>query len=109
MKIGKMNERITVQKTEVQVDQYKNHVNTWTDYYSCAAYANTYTANEDGDVVTSDERSVTFEVRYCPELSEITSTGYRVLFHGEAYNITSVDMMNYQREAIHLICRKEKR
>lgn len=109
MKIGRMNERITFQKNTVQVDAYRNHTNTWTDYYSCAAYASTYTANENGEVVTSEERSIAFEVRYCPELSAVTSTDYRILFHGQIYNILSVDMMNYQKKEIRLTCRKEKR
>lgn len=109
MKIGRMNERITIQKHEVVVDKYQNHSNEWNDYFSCYTYASTYTANEDGDPVTSEERSITFEVRYCPELKDITSTEYRVLFHDEAYNILSVDMMNYQKKEIRLTCRKEKR
>ena len=101
MKIGRMN--------TVQVDAYRNHTNTWTDYYSCAAYASTYTANENGEVVTSEERSIAFEVRYCPELKNINSTNYRVVFHDEVFNILSVDMMNYQKKEIRLTCRKEKR
>ena len=109
MKIGRMNERITFQKNTVQVDTYRNHTNAWTDYYSCAAYANTYTASESGEVVISEERSITFEVRYCPELADVTSTDYRIFFHGDVYNILSVDMMNYQKKEIRLTCRKEKR
>lgn len=109
MKIGRMNERITFQKNTVRVDAYRNHTNTWTDYYSCAAYASTYTANENGEVVTSEERSIAFEVRYCPELKNINSTNYRVVFHDEVFNILSVDMMNYQKKEIRLTCRKEKR
>ena len=109
MKIGRMNERITFQKNEIVTDQYKNRVPVWSDYFSCYAYASTYTANEDGDAVTSEERNVTFQVRYCSELADVTSTGYRILFHGEAYNILSVDRMNYQKQEIRFACRKEKR
>lgn len=76
---------------------------------SCYAYASTYTANEDGDVVVSEEESITFQVRYCPELAEVTSTGYRILFHDTVYNIRSVDRMNYQKQEIRFACRKEKR
>ena len=109
MKIGRMNERITFQKNEIVTDQYKNRVPVWSDYFSCWAYASTYTAGEDGNVVISEEESITFQVRYCPELAAVTSTGYRILFHGAVYNIRSVDRMNYQKQELQFACRKEKR
>ena len=108
-RIARKNERITFQRNEVYSDKYKNRLQQWTDYFTCFAYASTYAAQEDGDVVTSEERSVTFECRWCPELDIVTSTGFRILFRGERYNILSVDPMNYQREAIRFTCRREKR
>ena len=109
MKIGRMNERITFQKNEIVTDQYKNRVPVWNDYFSCWAYASTYTTNEDGNVVISEEESITFQVRYCPELAAVTSTGYRILFHDIVYNIRSVERMNYQKQELRFACRKEKR
>ena len=106
--IARLNERITVQRNEVSTDRYGNHMSAWEDYFSCHAYASTYTKEEEEGVITSDERSVSFEVRYCSELAGITSTGYRIIFHGDIYNIASVDMMNYQRKTIRMLCRKEK-
>ena len=108
-RIARKNERITFQRNAVTVDRYKNHVQEWTDYFSCYAYAGTYQADEDEDKVTSEERSITFETRWCPELDAVTSTEYRIVFRGENYNIRSVDMMNYQRQQIRFSCRKEKR
>ena len=108
--IEKLNEKIVIQMNSVAMDQYGNRIPQWIDYFTCSAYANTYVKEEGADgTVISDERSITFEVRYCSELRNITSTGYRVLFHGEAYDIESVDMMNWQKKMIHLKCRKEKR
>lgn len=107
--IEKLNEKITIQQDAVTVDRYGNHVKAWTDIFTCRAYANTYVKEEGEGVLTTDERSITFEVRYCSELAGITSTGYRVVFHGENYNILSVDMMNWNRKMIHLKCKKEAR
>ena len=107
--IEKLNERIMIQKATVETDRYANHTSVWTDYYSCACYADTYAQEEEKRIVPTDERTIVFEVRFCSELQEITSSGYRVMFHGEAYNIESVDMMNWQRKTIKLSCRKEKR
>lgn len=108
-RITRKNVRIMFQKSEAVVDKYQNHINRWRDYFLCFAYANTYTEQESGDEVTYENRSITFETRYCPELASITSTGYRILFNSEAYNIISIDMMNYQNESIKFTCRKEKR
>ena len=108
-RIARKNVRITFQKNEVYSDKYKNRLQRWTDYFSCYAYANTYTAQEKDGVVTTEERSVTFETRWCPELEEVTSTEYRIVFEGENYDIQSVDPVNYQRRELKFACRKEKR
>ena len=108
MRISRMNERITIQRSETVVDRYQNHSNKWENYYSCYAYASTFERNETESEITTEERQITFEVRYCSELQYLTSTGYRVVFHEETYNIESVDMMNYQRRKIRLKCRREK-
>ena len=107
-RIARKNERITFQRNESYSDKYKNRIHSWTDYFTCAAYASTYAANEDGDEVIKEERSVTFETRYCPELAAVTSTGFRIVFGGVNYNILSVDMMNYQKKTLRFTCRKEK-
>ena len=107
--IAEKNERITFQKNEVEVDEYRNHTSSWNDYLTAWAYASTYIANEEGSAVTSDERRITFHVRWCSELSKVTSNGYRILFRGDVYNILSVDLMNYQKREIRFSCRKEKR
>ena len=108
-RIARRNVRITFQRNEVYSDKYKNRLQQWTDYFSCSAYANTYAAEESGDTVTTEERSVAFETRWCPELADVTSTGYRVVFGGEHYNILSIDPMNYQKKTLRFTCRREKR
>lgn len=100
MNIARMNERITFQKSTVKVDAVGNHKNVWEDYFSCFTYASTLQTAESTGEVTTEERSVTFCCRYCSELACVSATGYRILFHGEIYNIRSVDMMNYQREEL---------
>ena len=107
-RIARKNERITFQKNEVYSDKYRNRMQQWTDYFSCSAYANTFAANENGDEVITEERTVSFETRWCPELAAVTSTGWRIVFRDVNYNILSVDQMNYQRQTIRFTCRREK-
>ena len=103
--IARFNERITFQKNTTTVDRYKNHVNAWTDYYSCYSYASTYQYDrEEKQVVIRGDRTINFEVRWCSELKDLDSTHYRVLFHGTVYNIVNVDMMNFQRKTIKVRC-----
>ena len=96
MEISKLNERITIEKNAVVTDAIGNHKNTWIHYFSCYAYASTYQAEEKESEVSSEERSVTFTVRWCSEAAAVTSTGFRVRFRGEVYDIESVDLMNYR-------------
>lgn len=113
-RIARRNCRITFQRNEVYSDKYKNRLQRWTDYFTCSAYANTkgadhQSAQEDGNVVKTPEKQVSFECRWCPELDAVTSTGFRILFMGEQYNILSVDPMNYQRKTVCFSCNLEKR
>ena len=107
--IERMNERILIQVSGVSTDVYGNHNKTWTDYFRCWTYASTYNQDEKADVVTTDQRGTTFEVRFCSELKDITSDQFRVVFRGEIYDIQSVDMMNWMKKTIKLKCRKVDR
>lgn len=107
--IERLNEKIIIQQSTVTADEYENRVKDWTDYFTCWAYASTFAKDETPDVTTTDQRGITFEVRFCSELSAITSDQYRVIFHDEVYNIESVDMMNWMRKTIKLKCRKDER
>ena len=108
-RIARKSERITFQTVQTGSDEFRNRIQTWTDYFECSAYANTYEKREEGDEVISEEKSVAFECRWCPELAIVTSDHYRILFQGEKYNIVSIDPMNYQKKMIRFTCRREKR
>ena len=110
MNIALLNTRIEVQRNELSIDQYGNHKNTWEPYWSCYATVSGETPKEDteaGQIV--DDSRVDFTIRYCGMASAITSTGYRVLFRDELYDILGVNHMNYMRKAVKLLCRKVRR
>ena len=108
--IARFNERLTIQKNVVTVDEYKNHLNIWTDYFSCYTYASTFQSDrEREEAVTSEERTISFEVRYCTELQDLDSTHYRVVFHGDQYDIQTVDFMNYHKKVIRIMCKLAKK
>lgn len=112
MKISLLNERLTIQKNSVTVDSVGNHKNEWTDYFSCYTYATAsgykQGESEKAGVLTAEEGLV-FTVRHNSKTAALTTTGYRVVFRGENYNIISIDMMNYDHKSIKILCEKERR
>ena len=109
MNIARYNQRITIQQNTVDTDNYGNRIRTWSAYFECAAYASTIEASENVSETATENRTIKFFCRYCPELDAVTSTGYRVLFNGETWNITAVDPMNYQGKQIKITCTREDR
>lgn len=107
--IEKLNERITIEKSTVVTDKVGNHRNTWEEYFTCFAYASTYQAQEEEGEVAAEQKSVVFSVRWCSETRNLTSTGYRIRFREQLYNIESVDPMNYQKKILKFHCRLERR
>ena len=107
--IEKLNERITIEKSTVVTDKVGNHRNTWEEYFTCFAYASTYQAQEEEGEVTAEQKSVVFTARWCSETRGLTSTGFRIRFREQLYNIESVDPMNYQKKILKIHCRLERR
>lgn len=100
MDIARLNVRIVIQKNEVDVDKYGNHLNRWKDYFRCWATCSNQSGNE-GDEAgqTLEEDRMDFTVRYCPETAVVVSTKYRILLDGRIYNIEHVDDMAFKRRS----------
>ena len=113
MEVALLNERVMFQRNEAVVDGVGNHVNAWTDYYACSAtiggegLASSGERQEAG--MTVEDVSMTVTVRYCRKAVDIMSTGYRVLFRGEIYDIVNVDHMNFKKKSLKFTCRKVRR
>ena len=99
--IEKLNERIMIEKSTVVTDKVGNHRNTWEEYFTCFAYASTYQAQEEEGEVTAEQKSVVTR--------GLTSTGFRIRFREQLYNIESVDPMNFQKKTLKIHCRLERR
>ena len=110
MKVSLLNEKILFQKSAVVSDAIGNHKNEWEDYYSCFATIGAEGGNEKSEAgQTVDGASITFTVRCCSQLVDIVSTGFRILFRWEIYNILSVDHMNYKKKSLKFRCEKARR
>ena len=110
MKISLLNEKIMIQKTVVTSDDIGNRKNAWEDYYSCFATIGGEGGSEKAEAgQTLDGANITFTVRYYSGLVNIVSTGFRILFRGEIYNILSVDHMNWKKKSLKFRCEKARR
>ena len=109
MKIGLLNRRLTIQKLSVIEDEIGNRTNGWKDYFSCACTVSEQGGGETDEAGTKNEEDTTaFTVRYCRETALVTSTGYRILFNGEPYDIRYVNHKNYRGRSIKFSCRRVK-
>lgn len=94
--IHEMRERILFQKSSSEKDKNGNRVLNWTDFYSCAAYANNLSKEEYWAAAqTKSQTDMYFKVRYCSELKDLDSEKFRIIFRGEIYNITFIDNIQY--------------
>ena len=110
MNIALLNVRIEVQKNAVITDRYGNHKNVWEPYLFCYATVSGETPQEDTEAgLVIDDSRVDFTIRWFAASSVITSTGYRVLFQDEIYDILGVNHMNCKNKSIKLLCRKVRR
>lgn len=110
MKIELLNVRIYVSTNTVVVDAIGNRKNEWQPYYTCFATVSAEGGKEMTDAgMVVDDSTIDFTIRWCRQSAAITSTGYRVRFQDELYDILSVDHMNFKRKGIKLHCRKVRR
>ncbi len=113
MEVAVMRSKVTFQKNAAEIDKYGNHKTGWTDYYSCFATIGgeglASSKEEQVAGITVEDFSMTVTVRYCAKVAAITSTGYRIAFNGELYNIENIDHLNYKKKALKFMCRKERR
>lgn len=110
MTISEMRERIIFQKSTATKDKNGNRVLSWEDVYSCAAYANNLSGTEYWAAAqTNSQTDMYFVVRYCSELKDIDSKQCRIIFQGEAYNITFIDNVQYANKTIKIRVEKAVR
>ena len=108
-----LNEKVAFLKNTVVTDAVGNHTNEWDEYYTCFATIGgaglASSKEEEVAGTTVEDVAMTVTVRYCNKTAAITSTGYRILFKGEFYDIVNVDHMNFKKKSLKFSCRKVRR
>nr|WP_314767665.1 phage head closure protein [uncultured Lachnoanaerobaculum sp.] len=110
MKVSLLNERISIEKSKIEVDKVGNHKNVWSKYYSCYATISSESPQEEtSSGAIWDESKIDFTIRYSREVADISSIGFRVIFHNSIYEIKGIDHMNYKKKSMKLHCRRVER
>jgi len=102
MNIAGLRVRITIQKNQTVIDQYKNHKSAWTDFFSCwaTAAASGRSAEETQNAGTTQEADrLDFTVRWSSETAAVNAKEYRILLDGRIYNIVSIDDMGFRHNS----------
>ena len=113
MVVELLNEKVLFLRNVVVTDAIGNHTNEWEEYYTCFATIGgeglaSSKENEVAGTIVEDV-AMTVTVRYCKKAADITSTGFRICFRGELYDIVNVDHMNYKKQSLKFSCRKVRR
>jgi len=102
MDIAGLRVRITIQKNQTVIDQYRNHTSAWTDYFSCWAtcVASGKSAEETQNAgYTQEADRLDITIRWSTETAAVNSKEYRVLVGGHVYNIISIDEMGFRHNS----------
>ena len=108
MDISKLNQRIVIQKGNTQTDDVGNVLRQWQDFYSCFASIKTTGGKERQKGDTEEQHSVSFAVRFCKQLSEISAVDYRIVFRGKTYNILQVGFADYDGKTVKIKAESEE-
>ena len=101
MNAGAYREPVTIEKSSYTEDEIGNQVPVWEEYYRGYAYMNNLSGTEYWEAAqTQAQNTVMFILRFHPLLSAMNTREYRLLHRGKAYNITSIDNVQYKNETV---------
>ncbi len=89
---SRMDKRIVIQMRFDKEDEIGNRLTAWEDFHKCWANVGGVSGKEFWQArQQNEEQIVSFKIRYCRKLSGLNSYDYRILYHGETYNIQYID------------------
>lgn len=95
MEAGKLKHRIAI--------QVLGEDETWSDFITCYAQVNGLSGNEYWAAAAEQaQNTVDFVVRYTAGLSSLVPQTTRILFHGNRFDVQSIDNFMYQNRSLKL-------
>ncbi len=91
MEFSKLNQRIMLLENRTVIDDIGNHTSKWDEVFSLWAYVTVPKSDEQTNAgVTSEKQTLVFRVRENSYSRQISTTGFRIAFRGDVYNIVSI-------------------
>ena len=110
MEIAALRVKIMFQRQKAVVDGIGNHTNRWEDYFACRATVGGEGGTEKAVAGTTvEDADISFTVRFCRAAEAVSSSGFRIVFREELYDILAIDHLNYKKRALKFRCRKVRR
>lgn len=101
MNAGAYRELVVIEKSGYAEDDIGNQIPSWTEYYRGYAYMNNLSGSEYWEAAqTQSQNTIMFVFRYHPLLGAMNTKEYRLVHWGKAYNITSIDNVQYKNETV---------
>lgn len=107
--IASLNARITIQKSEPQVDAIGNHLDVWVDHFKCNAGISGeagYQLQDAGHYISY--QTTTFQVRYCSETKEVKPTTHRIIWSDTIFDIHGIIHKNNDHDTIKFVCEEAR-
>ena len=101
MNAGAYRELVVIEKSGYAEDDICNQIPSWTEYYRGYAYMNNLSGSEYWEAAqTQSQNTIMFVFRYHSLLGAMNTKEYRLVHRGKAYNITSIDNVQYKNETV---------
>ena len=101
MNAGAYRELVVIEKSGYAEDDIGNQIPSWTEYYRGYAYMNNLSGSEYWEAAqTQSQNTIMFVFRYHPLLGAMNTKEYRLVHRSKAYNITSIDNVQYKNETV---------
>ena len=101
MNAGAYRELVVIEKSGYAEDDIGNQIPSWTEYYRGYAYMNNLSGSEYWEAAqTQSQNTIMFVFRYHPLLGAMNTKEYQLMHRGKAYNITSIDNVQYKNETV---------
>lgn len=101
MNAGAYKKLITIQRLTEERDKDGFPLEVWEEYYTNYAYVNKLSGSEFWQAAeTAAQSTVRFELRYHPQLEDVNTKEFRILFGNRTFNITNVDNVQFRNETV---------
>lgn len=98
---GDLRHKITIEKLVTTTSPSGFEEESWQSWKEVWAAKNNLSGKEFYSAkAVNEEKTVTFKVRYFPEVEEMDTTKYRIAHDSKTYNITFIDNFMYLNESI---------